>query len=449
MDKQSASALAQQEPQPPQEAVLFVEAFDTHGTARARFKNRWIEVEHGIPGETVRALVHGRRRMWAKIIEVINPAPERVAAPCSYFHQGCGGCQWQMIAYQSQVARKRAQIDTEMAAAGLSLRVSEMYEMSEPWRYRYTAGISLGRQAGFRRHGSQSIVGLNDCLISHPLIGALMAHLNHAIDAGTIPNYRGQVTLDTQISGKPGAESLHVAIRPTPGADLDFHVDIMPLADVLAAFEPVVGVCYRRGEESLQQLRGEPFATLEVIDRSFVVTAATFFQTNMALLPHLIKRLVESAHPTANDVVVDVYGGIGLFGLFLAPHVGRVIEIELDPVAVEAAQRSAALQRLDNVEFLTGTAETLLARVGQADTIIVDPPRTGLSPKVIAAIQRCQPRRILYVSCLARSLARDITDLVAAGYRPTHLDAFDFYPQTYHVELFTVLQNERFVRINK
>lgn len=441
MDDQAILTQSKPDHRPPQEAILEVQGFDAHGTARARFKNKWIEVEHGIPGETVEALVYGKRRMWAKIVNVIDAAPDRVTAPCPYFHEGCGGCQWQMIAYDSQLQRKREQIDEEMAAAGLDLRVAEMHAMDDPWRYRYTAGLSLGRQAGFRRHGSQSIVGLQDCPISHPLIGAFAAHINEVLAAEGLPNYRGQMSLELRVADSDDSgQGLHVAIKPAPGFTHDVEADIMPLANVVAAFPPVMGVCYRWREQPPQQLIGHPFVTIRVADRPFVASAATFFQTNLVLLPRLMERLREAARPAPSDVVVDVYGGVGLFGLYLAPHVGRVVEIELDPVGIEAGRQAVTAQGLTNVDFVAGTAEAVLARMGRVDTMIVDPPRTGLTPKVIAAIEETKPRTILYVSCLANSLARDIAELRPSGYEPDRLDAFDFYPQTYHVELFTALR---------
>ncbi len=117
-----------------------------------------------------------------------------------------------------------------------------------------------------------------------------------------------------------------------------------------------------------------------------------------------------------------------------------MIEIEIDPVAIEAAELSAKWQNLDNVRFHAGTAESIMSGIEIADTVIVDPPRSGLTPKVVEAIGRLRPQRILYVSCLARSLARDIVDLSRFGYRASRVDAFDFYPQTYHVELFSKLE---------
>lgn len=431
---------AKKSERPPRPAELRVGPFDNHGTARADFEGRPVEVQHGIPGERVDALVYGRRRRWARIESIIDSAPDRVSAPCTHFHEGCGGCQWQMLDYASQLARKRVWVDREFAAADLNLRLSELHSMTDPWRYRGTAGLSLGRNAGFRRHGTQSIVAMHDCLISNPLIGRLADHLNEAIDNEDVPNYFGQVAAEVRAVRHNGSPGLHVAITPSPGSRHASIEAILPLAKSISRLPWISGIVYRHKQDLPALLFGEPLGVVDIAGRDFALSAATFFQTNLDMVPTLLKVVSDASQASPDDVVVDVYGGIGLFGLLLAPRVRQVVEIEIDPVGIEAARRSTAMQGLDNVDFLVGTAESIMSGIKRADTVIVDPPRSGLTPKVIAAIGNLRPQRILYVSCFARSLARDIVSLAEFGYRPDQLHGFDFYPQTYHVELFTSLE---------
>jgi 23S rRNA (uracil1939-C5)-methyltransferase len=426
---------------PPEEATLDVGEFDSHGTSRSELNGRTVEVEHGIPGERVTALVFGRRRRWGRIVDVLEPAPDRVEAICPHFHEGCGGCQWQMLSYRSQVARKVAQVESEIVSGGLAAAIGAVHTMDDPWRYRSTAGLALGHRVGFRRRGTQSIVGLQDCPISHPLIGRVAAYLNRAIESEELPNYRGDVALEVRVvDGCDAERGLHAAITPTPGSRHASIEAVLPLARLLAKFEPTVGIMYRHKQELPQLLFGKPFGRATVRGKPFAVSGATFFQTNLVLLPRLLDSFLGAAAPHETDVVVDVYGGVGLFGLLLAPAVKRVIEIEIDQVGIEGAQISAREQGIANVEYRAGTAESILDQLAQADTVIVDPPRSGLTPKVIAAIGRLLPRRILYVSCFAHTLVRDILSFQDFGYRSDAIEVFDFYPQTRHVELFTVLE---------
>jgi 23S rRNA (uracil1939-C5)-methyltransferase len=135
-----------------------------------------------------------------------------------------------------------------------------------------------------------------------------------------------------------------------------------------------------------------------------------------------------------------VYAGVGLFGLFLAEGAREVVEIEADPRANEAARITASRWDLSNVSFVTSSAEEALASASRYDLVIVDPPRAGLAPAVTQALVERAPQLLLYVSCLPQSLARDLGPLTQAGYRVDHLELFDFYPQTYHVELLAVLR---------
>jgi tRNA/tmRNA/rRNA uracil-C5-methylase (TrmA/RlmC/RlmD family) len=242
------------DPAPPREATLDVGEFDSHGTARSIFNGRSIEVEHAIPGERVEALVYGRRRRWARIVDIPSPAPDRVPAPCPHFHDGCGGCPWQMVDIQSQLSRKLENVKTQFTDAGVAVDIRGVQTETDPWRYRMTAGLSVGRQAGFRRRGTQSIVAVTDCLISHPLIGRMASVLNEAIESEGIPNYHGDVSLEVRVVDREEDAGLHTCIVPSPGSRHASIDAILPLARLIAGLETTVGVLYRHN----QDLRGQP-----------------------------------------------------------------------------------------------------------------------------------------------------------------------------------------------
>jgi 23S rRNA (uracil1939-C5)-methyltransferase len=411
--------------------------FDDHGTTRARVGHRWIEVEHGIPGETVKIELMGNKRQRGRIVDLVKSANDRVFPPCEYYREWkCGGCQWQHISYRSQLRRKRRGVEAAMKRAGLDERVTATYSLGEPWRYRSTAGIALGKHAGFRRHGSLAIVPIEDCPISHPLIGDLMAHLNRCLETGDLPDFRGRVRLDVRLADGP---VLQVLVRPAddhPPARSDLEV----LTELLIHMESIASVSILSPDEELVVLSGDPFGQTTVAGRPVYLHAGSFFQTNLELLPELIGRLQAESAPREGKRIADVYGGVGVFGLFLAEHASEVLVIESDPLAEEACRRTASAWGLDNVRFRTEEAETALRDAAGFDVVVVDPPRTGLSEAVVEALVELQPETILYVSCLAQSLARDLRVLTAEGYGVEHLEVFDFYPQTYHVEIFTVLR---------
>ncbi len=418
--------------------ILELGPFDGHGITRARWEGRAVEVEHGIPGEEVRAEILGKNRLYGRILEVITPDPDRVEPPCPYFTQwSCGGCQWQQIRYPGQLRRKRAAVDAELQRVGLNLDVSAMRSLDDPWRYRTTAGIALGKRAGFRRHASLAIVPIRDCPISHPLIGRLLLYLNDRLDTGSLPDFRGRVRLETRLD-ETDPEGLQVLIQPDPSHPLA-PPDLDALTAVLSAMPEVNGILLS-GVEQPNILKGTGWGEVRLLDRPVTLSPASFFQTNLRLLPELIERIRREVGPAAGKRIVDVYGGIGIFGLSLAAEGARVTIVEPDFVAIEAAKRTASAWGLVTVEFRTQTAEDGLDDLGEQDVAILDPPRTGLSDAVRDAVAYDGPPLLLYISCLAASLARDLPALLAAGYKLHALELFDFYPQTYHLELLAVLR---------
>ena len=421
--------------------LLTLDRFDRHGTTQARANDEWVSVEHGIPGEQVRAEIIGGKRPRARILEIIEAAPDRVEAPCPYFRDwACGGCQWQHISYEGQIERKREAVNTAMRRAHLSVTVTAVHTLNDPWRYRSTAGISLGKAAGFRRHGSLAIVPIRDCPISHPLIGALMASLNDALDAGRLPNFRGRLRLDVRVAEGDDTARLQVLVRATEREKLPASEELAHVFDVLQSLEHVQGIALQADDGSIQVVSGDLLAPTILMNRRVYLGAASFFQTNLRLLPTLIARLQQEAAPLQGKTVADVYGGVGLFGLYLAGEAERVLVIESDQLAVDAGERTRSAWGAGNVEFVTERAETAREHIEQAYVVVVDPPRSGLAPAVIQGFLESGPPLLLYVSCLAESLARDLVDLLEAGYTLEHLELFDFYPQTYHVELLAVLR---------
>jgi 23S rRNA (uracil1939-C5)-methyltransferase len=421
--------------------VLTLGAFDSHGTTRARYEGKWIEVEHGIPGETVRAQIVGKRRLRGKILEIVEPAPDRVWPPCPYFRDwACGGCQWQQISYPGQVDRKRQEVKEAMHDAGLDLDVTAIHTLSDPWRYRSTAGIALGKHAGFRRHGSLAIVPIHDCPISHPCIGRLMATLNDRLESGELPDFHGRVRLDVRVVDTPEGQRLQTLVRLSDDGAPLAEAELLVLTSILSDMPDVAAVSVLQRDGHIEVISGELFGSSQVGGRPVMLTAGSFFQTNLSLLPELIARLRQEVEPLAHSRIADVYAGVGVFGLFLAEQAEEVVEIESDPLAIKAGALTAQAWDLENIAFLNQSAEEGLGSGGPFDVVIVDPPRSGLSQAVIEILGHQRPELILYVSCLARSLARDLVELTSSGYAVEHLELFDFYPQTYHVELLAVLR---------
>lgn len=413
------------------------------GAAGAEVNERVVAVDRGIPGELVQASIDRRRRIWRGVVDVVvEPSSDRVAAPCRAYHAGCGGCQWQHMGYPAQVEFKRALVNREMERAGLRLRVSETHAMEHPWRYRRTAAIALGWEAGFRPRGRRGIVEVRDCPISHPLIGRLADQLNDLLRAGQIPQYHGKLWLDCTVVGTVSEPALQVVIQGIEGLTLESHSEVPDVATTVAACESVISVSYRHRSGTVSALIGELESSIEVAGKLMWAPAGAFVQTNTEMLDRLIACIQPAIESRTPAHVADVYGGIGTFALAFADKLRRVTLIELDASAVAAAERTSRDRGLTNLAFLPQHAELALFTLSDVDLILVDPPRSGLGSVVIGAIARSGAQSIVYVSCSPSSLARDLAELESCGFNSKSLSMFDFYPQTYHVECLTILDRQ-------
>jgi 23S rRNA (uracil1939-C5)-methyltransferase len=428
-------------PKPPVPAEVRLLEWGPRGMTRTDWNNRSLLVDRGIPGEMVVAAVDMQRRPRRGLaVEVLDASPERVVPPCPFYLQGCGGCQWQHLDYGAQVAVKRLGVDREMERVGVAARVERVHAMENPWRYRRTAALALGWEAGFRPRGRRGIVQIDDCLIAHPAIGALAATMNDLLQAGSVPNYHGKVWLDCTVVGSSQAPALQVLIQGIPGLTLETHPELPEVAQRIAALHGVSTVAFRHRTGEARPLIGELMSTVDVQGRPMWLPAGSFFQTNLDMLSLLIDRMREELGGGHIGRLADIYGGVGTFGLQLAGEVGEVTLVELDPAAVAAARRTAGDWGLDNLTFVDRHAEQVLPDLPPLDAVVVDPPRSGLGRVITDAIGRNGVPLVFYVSCSPVSLADDLAAFHEEGFRIKSLEMFDFYPQTYHVESFAILE---------
>jgi 23S rRNA (uracil1939-C5)-methyltransferase len=186
-------------------------------------------------------------------------------------------------------------------------------------------------------------------------------------------------------------------------------------------------------------LVGRDYIEEEIAGRRYRLSANSFFQVNTEQAGHLVRLVQEALAPEGPEILLDMYCGVGTFGLSLADRVQRVIGIEENAYAIEDAEANA--QSLGNVSFYAGRVEDILPNLQSAvELAVVDPPRSGIEAGALQALIGLAPRRIAYVSCDPASLARDLKNLGAAGYAVRSVQPVDMFPQTYHIESVTLLE---------
>jgi tRNA/tmRNA/rRNA uracil-C5-methylase (TrmA/RlmC/RlmD family) len=415
------------------------------GHCVARLDGRVVFVRHALPGELVRARItegaETSRFLRADAIEALRPSPDRVAPACPVAGAGgCGGCDWQHAAPAAQRDLKAAVVREQLAhLAGLVGGVADVTVEELPgradglgWRTRVQHGVDDQFRLGFHRHRSHDIVAVEQCPITHP---------NAAAAGHLAQRWPGSATVE--VAAPEGEEHRLVVVTPARGATRRTKIPPVEASVAVTAPEgaPAAPLTRVRGRTWVREV-------VRVGDwrHEFRVTGTGFWQVHPAAASTLAATVLDQLAPRAGERALDLYCGVGLFAAALADRVGHrgaVAAVEGDPRAVADARRN--LHELPNVSLHHGTVARVLPTAlealpsGRADIVVLDPPRVGAGPAVVAALCAAAPRAICYVACDPAALARDLRTAAGLGYQLTALRAFDAFPMTHHVECVALL----------
>jgi 23S rRNA (uracil1939-C5)-methyltransferase len=402
---------------------------------------RVVFVPYAIAGEEVVAEIVETKKNYARarLVEIVQPSPARVTPRCAHFaspssphppspspdelHQerglggeaGCGGCQWQHIAYDAQLRFKTAIVREQFARIGKipDAPVRDAIGMTEPWHYRNNVRFQMNADGRlcFRALESHDLIPIRECHILHPLLDEMF----HAV------NFEGAMFDGVTLRAGTATGQKMLILEGRDAEPPAISID-----------EPV-SIVYAAGDAEPVSLIGKDALHEELRGRSFRVSPASFFQVNTAMAEKLVELVERYLAPRAEDVLLDAFGGVGTFGLLMAARVARVIEIEENKSAVDDARANAV--DLSNVEFHRGAVEDVLPSLKtQIDLVVADPPRAGFAPRALDALIAASPRALAYVSCDPATLARDARRLIDGGYRLMEVQPVDLFPQTFHIE---------------
>lgn len=374
-----------------------------------------IFIPFGIAGERVEVEIVDNKKNFARgrIKRVLRESEKRIKARCPHFME-CGGCHYQHLAYADQLALKQEIVADQLKRIGKveAPPVKPIVGSPLEWNYRNTVQFHLSAtgKPGYQRAGANGVVEIRECHLPLPEINNLWPQLELEADAGI-----------QRVSIRCGSDDeLLVGLESSSPQPPEFTVDI-PLSVVLL------------GPDEDLLLAGEDYSLMEVLGRTFRVSAASFFQVNLPQAEAMVKHVLEIMNVDQKSEMVDAYCGAGLFSAFLAPKVKSLVGIEL----AESSCNDFAvnLDEFDNVSLYIGAVEEILPELKlKPQAVLLDPPRAGLDPTAMAALIESAPQQIAYVSCDPATLARDIQKLIAAGYALESVTPFDLFPQTYHVE---------------
>jgi 23S rRNA (uracil1939-C5)-methyltransferase len=391
------------------------------GAAVGRHEGKVIFVPYGMPDETVRIEIAQDKGRFAhaRLLEVLSASSQRVQPPCPYFG-ACGGCHWQHMVYEAQLAYKRSIVRAQLQRiAGLpDATVHPTLGMATPWRYRNHVQLYAhpNGQLGFMAAGSHRIVPIEDCLLMHPLLTELFDSLDVELP--------GLLRLSLRAGIKTGDQMIIFEMEADQPPDLEVNLPTSCVL-LLSSGVPVT-------------LIGSPYIHEQAARRTYRISAPSFFQVNTYQTDALVSQVVEYLNPEPDSIIFDAYCGVGTFALSLAGQAGQALGVESNAAAIADAQANA--HHVSNVTFTHGSVEDTVPTLDITDPLVVlDPPRSGLSKTAMSALVALAPLRIAYVSCDPASLARDVRRLRLADYHLREVQPIDMFPQTYHTECVAIL----------
>ena len=413
-----------------------------------------------LPGERarVRIVKPEKRYAFGRVDTLLEKSPDRAEPFCPIYRR-CGGCSCQHMTYETSLRFKQDQVQQLLArVGGLDVAVPPVLGMDKPFAYRNKGAYPVSEVqgepvCGFFAPRSHDLIPLprGGCRIqgedSHAATQAVLAWMKQA----GVPAY-------DEVSGRGLVR--HVVTRATTAGGLMVVLAVtrrdVParalLIDLLRRAVPgLLSLCLsvnaRRtnvilGEE-ICTLWGEPVMEDVLHGLRFTVSPLSFFQVNPVQTERLYQLALDFAGLTGEETVVDAYCGAGTISLMLARKAKRVVGIEIVGPAIENARANAVRNGIENAEFIAGAAEDVLPRLVadgmRPDVIVVDPPRKGCEEAVLRAILQSRPRRVVYVSCGAPTLARDAKILCEGGYRADRVQCVDMFCWTGAVETVMLL----------
>jgi 23S rRNA (uracil1939-C5)-methyltransferase len=416
-------------------------------------------VAGALPGETVSFVRTRKHRQHdeGRLLEVLRPSAERVAPRCQHFGV-CGGCALQHLAPEAQLVLKEKELRDNLERVARVQSRSWLPPLRGPvWGYRRRARLGAkyvpkkGKVVvGFRERFAPYVADVAHCDVLATPVGSLVQPLSELLGALEIRQHVPQI----EVAVAENATALVLRVLRTPSEQ-----DLGQLRD-FAARHAVRIYLQTGGLDSVAELSAEPgdeaavpapaatplHYTLPAFDLTLEFTPTDFIQVNASLNQALVSRAVELLRPTPQSAVLDLYCGLGNFTLALAKSAGHVVGVEGEAGLVGRARQNALRNGLANVEFHVGdlskpTEPQAAWLRGPYTHVLLDPPRAGVAPDMLAAISRIAPERVLYVSCHPGSFARDLGILVHEhGFLLESAGVVDMFPHTAHVESLALLR---------
>ncbi|TAH71538.1 MAG: 23S rRNA (uracil(1939)-C(5))-methyltransferase RlmD, partial [Anaerolineaceae bacterium] len=436
--------------------IINIEDIGTNGEGIGKYEGYTLFVNNTTIGDKalVKVMKAGKTYGYARLIELLEPSNFRVKPRCPIADK-CGGCQIMHMDYAKQLEYKEDKVRSCLARIGgfTNIPMEPICGMDEPYYYRNKSQFPVGRNKegkviiGFYAGRTHSIIDTKHCYIGAEVNIPIIKFMRSFIEDYNIEPYNEERHTGLlrhiliRVGYKTGEVMVCLVIN---GKDIAHRKELIQGLTKIAGMK---SICLNTNTsktnvilgDRIESLWGEPYITDYIGSIKYRISPLSFFQINPIQTEKLYNIALDYADLDGDEVVWDLYCGIGTISLFLAQKARKVYGVEIIPQAIDDAKTNAMLNGIENVEFYVGAAEDILPSKYKeenisADVIVVDPPRKGCDQSLLDTILSIAPKRIVYVSCDPATLARDLKYLCESKYEIKRVRPVDQFGHSVHVE---------------
>lgn len=430
------------------------------GEGIAKINDFTIFIPNAIIGEKVKIIIVKVLSSYAygKVIEIIEKSPYRIESECTTYKK-CGGCDLRHIDYEETLNIKQ-NIVQNLVNKSLKekIKVDKTIGMGNPYHYRNKAQFPVGlnkqneKVVGVFAKRSHNIIQIKDCFIQNIISQKIAFAIQKFIEEKNITVY-DENTLEglfRHIVIKVGLRTHEImCILVINGKKIPYENELVEMLVKTYNVKTIIKNINTKntnvilGNENIV-IHGDGYIYDVLGEYTFKISPMSFYQVNPIQAEMLYNTAIEMAKLSKDDILFDLYCGIGTIGIFASPYVKKVYGIEIVTQAIKDARENAKINDIKNIEFYAGDVEKVFAELIEKkqvypDIIVVDPPRKGLDNKTVNNILAVEPRKVVYISCNPATMVRDIA-LLEEKYEINRIQPVDMFPFTSHVECVAVLQ---------
>ena len=444
-----------------EEYIVDIEDYGMNGEGVAKINNFAIFIPGAIKGEKVKILIVKVLSSYAfgKVLEIIEESNCRVEVDCETYKR-CGGCALRHIDYEETLNIKQDMVQNlfDKTFKDKKIKVENVIGMGNPYNYRnkaqYPVGLNKSNEPviGIYAERTHEIVPMKECLIQNPLSEKIAFAIYKFMKENNISAYNEETLegLVRHIVIKVGVRTHEImCILVINGTKIPKEQELIEMLVKSYNVKTIVKNINKEntnvilGKENIV-IHGDGYIYDILGDYTFKISPMSFYQVNPVQAEVLYNTAIEMAELNKDDILFDLYCGIGTIGIFASKYVKKVYGIEIVEDAIKDAKENAKINEIENIEFYAGDAQKVFANLMEKkqiypDAIIVDPPRKGLDNKTIENVLAVEPKKFVYISCNPATMVRDLK-LLEEKYEITKVIPVDMFPYTSHTESIAVLK---------